>query len=94
MAQRKRVQKAKRMHPTLVLQILLHLPLNRSHARRHIAVRMHNALRLGGCSRREQDLQRGIQVESGLGSLGRTHQRQRRRKIFEGEPLHSRINLR
>ena len=46
------------MHPALVLQVLLHLLLNRSDVARHIGMSQHHSFGLGGCSRSEDNLER------------------------------------
>ena len=58
MTQRQQIQKPHRMHPSLILQIPLHLRFQRSDVRQHIAMRDHHALRLSSSPRSKNNLQR------------------------------------
>ncbi len=57
MAQRQQIQKPQRMHPALVLQIALHLALQRRDVCQNIAVRDDHALGIGGRPRGKHNLQ-------------------------------------
>src|SRR5947209_9383160 len=55
--QRKRVQNTNRVKDPLILEILLHLALDRLEAGEHVSVRMDDSFRLPGGARCENDLQ-------------------------------------
>ncbi len=57
MAQRQQIQKPHRMHPPLILQIPLHLVLQRSNVSQHIPMRNHHTLGFSGSPRSKHNLQ-------------------------------------
>ena len=68
-AERQRMQNAQRMNQALVAQVLGHLLFQGIERGQHIAVGMHDALRLPGSAGGEDDLQRRIPREAGQGNV-------------------------
>src|SRR5216684_151022 len=76
-AQWQQVKKPHRMNPSLILQVPLHLPLQRSDVSQHIAVRDHDSPGIGSRPRSKHDLQDVITSDRNIRPWGHGMSRDR-----------------
>ena len=84
MAEWKAMQEAQRMHPTLILEVFLHLAFDRSHAGEDVLVSVNDPLWLRSRPRGEDDLERALVSDGGVDGEERFG-RERCLKFREGQ---------